>query len=168
MWTGEVTLRAHAGMSKQPQKWRSQNGFTLIELLVTLAVLGMVAMLSLPYVSGGSGAVGLVSDARMLASRFRAAREIALATRSSTVVTIDLVRSEVHGPSDWPSSVLTAVERLSVNTARGRVTDESARFTFGPDGGSSGGVVVLKDGSRVRSVRVDWLTGAVSISEAAQ
>ncbi len=155
-------------MKKKPQTWRSRNGFTLVELLVTLAVLAMVAMLSLPYVSGGRSALGLASDTRVLASRFRAAREIALAKRSSIVVTLDLVRPAVHGPADWSSYDLTAVEHLSVNTAKGKVTGETAQFTFGPDGGASGGVVVLQDGPRARSVSVDWLTGTVSISEAVQ
>jgi general secretion pathway protein H len=142
------------------------NGFTLLELLVTLALLGMIATLSLPYVSGGRSAAGLLSDTRELASRLRAAREIALATRSSTVVTIHLVKPRVDGPGEVSPYIFTAAERVSVSTAKGQETGESARITFMPDGGSSGGVVMMQDGARTRVVRVEWLTGTVSVSEA--
>lgn len=159
---------AYLGLDKGPPRWRSDNGFTLIELLVTLAVLGLIAMLSLPYLSGGQGAAGLSSDARLLASRFRAAREIAVSARASTVVTIDLVKAEVHGPGDWASFRFTTAERVSAATAKGHVSGPSAQITFWPDGGSSGGVVILEDGTQTRSVRVQWLTGTVSISEVVQ
>jgi general secretion pathway protein H len=150
------------------QAWQTENGFTLVELLVTLALLGMIAALSFSYISGGSNAAGLNSDARMLASRFRAAREMALAARSDTAVIIDLVRPGVRGPGDWSAYTFTAAERVTVTTAKGRTTGESAQISFGPDGSSSGGMVVLESGIRMRHVSVEWLTGTVSITEGAQ
>jgi general secretion pathway protein H len=147
---------------------RSQNGFTLVEMLVTLALLGLIAMLSFPYLSGGKGSVGLTSDARVLASRFRAAREMAIATRSKTAVIIDIVRPGVRGPGSLSEYVFTTANHVSVTTARGMVTGETAPIMFSPDGGSSGGEVMLDGGSEVRRVRVEWLTGAVNITGAVQ
>jgi general secretion pathway protein H len=154
----------HSNVGNRPQPWRSEDGFTLVELLITLALLGLIAVLSFPYVSGGKSAAGLTSDARVLASRFRAAREMALAARAKTFVIIDLVRPGVRGPEGLAVHDFGAAERVSVTTAKGQVTGESAQITFGPDGGSSGGVVVLENGPQLRSVKVEWLTGTVSIT----
>lgn len=151
---------------RRPQSRCREEGFSLLELLVSLALLGALTLLSLPYVSGPGGALGLRSDARFLASRLRAARALALANRINATVGIDLAVPGVSGPGDDGKVRFAAVRRVRVVTGKGQETGPVVYIAFLPDGGSSGGEVVLEASEQHVSMRVDWLTGAVTISEA--
>ena len=159
---------AQESVQKQSRSWQSQSGFTLLELLVTLALLGLTATLCLPYISARHGAAGLAAEARVLASCLRAARETALTTRSNTTVTIDLIRPALRNLKGWSDYHFATAERVSVINAKGKVMEQSALITFGPDGSSNGGLVILEGAARSYIVKVEWLTGTVSMSEALQ
>ncbi len=131
-------------------------------MLVSLAVVALAAVVALPQLSSGGGAVKLGADARVLAARLREAREMALATRTVTAVTLDLTAPGITGPGAESGYRLASVARLSLRTAHGLVTDGAGQITFDPAGGSSGGDIILQAGSLTRVVRVEWLTGAVS------
>ena len=155
-------------ITKLPRSWGSQSGFTILELLVTLALLGLSATLCIPYMSARHGAAGLAADARVLASYLRAARETALTTRTNTTVTIDLIRPGLRDLKGWSDYHFATAERVSVINAKGKVMEQSALITFGPDGSSNGGLVILEGAARLYRVKVEWLTGTVSMSEALQ
>lgn len=141
-------------------------GFSLLEILVTLTLACALALLVLPGLAPGASGVELSADARVLASRLRAAREIALATRQNTAVTLDLVTPGLRGPAADTSYRLRAVEAILVRTAKGMASSGQVVIAFMPDGTSTGGDITLLHGSQRRLVRVAWLTGQVSIGGA--
>ena len=59
-----------------------------------------------------------------------------------------------------------AIELLTV--AGERRSGARGDIRFNPDGSSSGGRITLTDGNRVMMVGVDWLTGRVSVADAAR
>lgn len=136
-------------------------GFTLVELLVCLALMAMLAMASLPYLTDGGRALRLASDGRVLAALLRSARERALAARQPVAVRFDLAARSVAVEGAPDSYRLSAAEQLRVVTARGQAEGQEAVLVFQPDGGSSGAWIVIAAGGIRRSLRVDWLTGAV-------
>ena len=56
---------------------------------------------------------------------------------------------------------------LTMTTATGGPPRPLGAITFTPDGSSSGGRVVLVAGHNAVAVVVDWLTGRVSVADAA-
>ena len=57
------------------------------------------------------------------------------------------------------------VELFTAHTEQ--ISDDAGNIRFFPDGSSTGGEIVLGDGRSKFHVQVDWLTGRVSILDAA-
>ena len=169
MRTGGRERASAARMSGTCSGGRPQQavrGLTLLELLVTMALLSLVAVISLPYVTRSNGAARLDGDARALASRLRAAREEALSSRLQMSVVIDLAEPGLRGSGGQASYRFQSVDRIEVMTGKGIVTTPNAIIDFRPDGSSSGGVILLHAGAKKMRVTVQWLTGSVNTSEA--
>jgi general secretion pathway protein H len=130
---------------------RSEAGFTLIEMIVVIAVVGLIAGLVLmrqPWTS-----VGFEREAtqRALADALRLARSRAIAQNRNVSVVTGAAGFSVDGS---PLRTLPARQTLS-----------ASQITFMPDGGSSGGTIVLAAGQRRIAVAVNWLTGRVGVSD---
>jgi general secretion pathway protein H len=129
----------------------NQAGFTLIELIVVIVIMAMVAglvMVKQPWHSAG-----LNTDAtlRALMNGLRMARSRAIAQdREIEVVTANGGFS-IDGATPW---AVPADETLS-----------ASQVVFMPDGGSTGGTVLLVAGPRRIVVEVNWLTGRVRSRE---
>lgn len=130
---------------------RSEAGFTLIEMIVVVAVVGLIAALVLarqPWTS-----VGFEREAtqRALADALRLARSRAIAQGRDVSVLTGAAGFSVDG---GPVTALPAREVLS-----------ASRIVFMPDGGSSGGTIVLASEQKRIAMTVNWLTGRVRASE---
>ncbi len=149
----------------RPCRREAAAGFTLIELVVVLAILALAAVLAagaLMPVSPGTAARAAAGE---LASALRLARAQAIAEDRPIGLVLDVAahRYRVGRAAVVP---LPAVLRLSLLTARGEVISGSTgSIRFNPDGSSSGGRIDVAGGSRHISVRVEWLSGRVSIVE---
>jgi general secretion pathway protein H len=137
-------MRARAG---QP----GQAGFTLIEMIVVIVVMALIA--GLVVVRKPWHSVGLDTEAtvRTLTSTLRLARSRAIAQDRDVIVVTGETGFTVDGAS---AAVLPAGEALS-----------AAQVTFMPDGGSSGGSILLASGPRRIAISVNWLTGRVNSRE---
>lgn len=151
--------RCRAGRLPLPRS----NGFTLVELLVCLAIASVLAVMSLPYVAGGAGRMRLESEARGVAALLRGARERALAERQPIAVRIDPATRSVTVDGGRSSYRLSASEQLGLLADDGGAKGFVAAIVFAPDGGSSGGLLVMKAGGHQLTLDVDWLTGAVTM-----
>lgn len=140
------------------------NGFTLFEMLLLLAVLALIATISLPMLREPAPGLQLRAMAYDLVNKLRKARGAAIKSNKDHTMTIDVAarRYWVEGltkPSRIPKQIsvdVATVQREQINGRR-------ARMRFRPDGTSSGGTVILTNGALRAEVRLNWLTGHASL-----
>jgi general secretion pathway protein H len=143
----------------------STGGFTLMELLVVLTILGLALVLAMPTLGRLLPGLEMRAEARDVANVLREARARAIGRNEEVTVVIDLERGilEVGG-----KTALQLSQRISVPISTGDSTSLALARTeirFFPDGTSTGGHLTLAQGERENHVAVDWLTGAVSLTE---
>ena len=134
----------------------AQRGFTLLEMLVVIVLISIAAGLVGFGLQQGlraakeRQAVGQVVEAL----RSTRARAIVSGTTESTV--FDLRNLSVQAPGRpkkyWPAGL-----QVTLHTAE----QAGASVDFYPDGSSTGGHVLLANGSRRWRIDIGWLTGSV-------
>ncbi len=142
-----------------------RQGFTLIELIVVLAVAALIMVVAVPMLSNAVPGVALKGTAREIAAGLRQARGEAIVGNRETTFTVDLARRLYWTTGGGARGSIPEEIGVRVRAARRDMHGTStARFRFFPDGGSTGGRIVLSRGDRSYLVGVDWLTGRVAIS----
>ena len=140
-------------------------GFTLLEMLVVLTILGLAVLLAMPTLERSLPGLELRTEARDVASILREARARAIGRNEVLTMVVDrqarIVRADGKQVAQLNPriAIFTSMEALSSSGT----ADEEIRFF--PDGTSTGADVTLALGGRQKHVLVDWLTGAVSITE---
>ncbi len=126
-------------------------GFTLIEVIVVIVIVSLIGSLILLRHPMQSAGLNFDATQRALTSALRLARSRAIAQDRVVAVVTGPTGFSVDGGGPW---LLPAGETIS-----------SAQLLFLPDGGASGGPVVLAASGRRTAVAVNWLTGRVSLRE---
>jgi len=131
---------------------RREQGFTLIELIVVLVILGLALSLALTHGPVRSPTAEFDSVVRQVTGALRLARSRAIADDRTVAVQF--------APRGFRLDQETAIALGPDLSLSG-----SPLIDFTPDGGSSGGEVVLRMGDRQMVIEVDWLTGRATFSE---
>jgi general secretion pathway protein H len=124
-----------------------QAGFTLFEIIVVIVIMAMVAGLVLVKQPWHSAGLNTEATVQALTSGLRLARSRAIAEDRKVSVLTAARGFSVDGAAVW---VLPSEEALS-----------PSQVVFLPDGGSTGGTILLSVGQRRIAVDVNWLTGRV-------
>ncbi len=136
-------------------------------MLVVLVVMGLLLATIVPGRLGADGPLQLRAAARAMVAGLERSRSLAVVTGAETVFAIDVKARRFQVPGDPAPATLPSEARLSVRTTRGDVvSDGVAGIRFFPDGGSTGGGLVLSAGEQAYRINVDWLTGRVEASDA--
>jgi general secretion pathway protein H len=133
---------------------RHERGFSLIELIVVLAILSIVAVAVAPLATPWRRGTLIDVAAREVVLGLRAARAAAIYGNKETVFTLDGAAG--HYWSDGAPAPKTLPGRITAAFAPGT---SLGRIRFFPDGGASGGTIVLRDTYRSASIRIDALSG---------
>ncbi|MGM0632251.1 MAG: prepilin-type N-terminal cleavage/methylation domain-containing protein [Pseudomonadota bacterium] len=142
-------------------------GFTLLEVLIVLAILGVAASLIVPNLSG-IGARRFDAQMREAAGLLNHARRMAVVEGHVTEVELLVAEEEDRGPEaergDRGSRYrFSAGMELGWRETPGdRAEPESEiMLRFFPEGGATGGDVLLRDEGRQGVIRVDAFSGRV-------
>jgi general secretion pathway protein H len=144
------------------RKSPAQSGFTLVEMLVVLGLIAMTAAISLPFAAKSGPAQKLDATASQLTALFQTAQSLAYINNAIATVQFD------RDTKAWTTSMATqrlqldAAVTVVASTIEGEVTEKEIGYRFFPEGGNSGGHIILsRDKDRVE-INLNWLTGAVT------
>lgn len=144
------------------RKQDGQSGFTLVEMLVTMALLGLALAISIPYVAKSGQGQMLDATAAQLASLFRSAQTQSYVSNLMVDVTFDRDKrtwtiARGAAPLRFDDSI-----KVTALTIAEAVSEKRVSYRFFPEGGNSGGRVLLEANSAATEISLHWLTGAVS------
>ncbi|MCW2318877.1 GspH/FimT family pseudopilin [Rhodoblastus acidophilus] len=140
-------------------------GFTLLEMLAALALVALVGSIAAQLLQPKSPRLRLEVAVRGLCGTLRAAQARAAANHEPTLVVIDVGAktyfSSVNGQGRLPSDAT-----ITLTLARNETASGQGGIRFFPDGGASGGDIVLGLEGRSARISVNWLTGgAICVSD---
>lgn len=140
------------------------SGFTLLELLVVLALLGLLAGVVLPRLTTPGIASAADRTVRELANALATARNDAIFRNRESRLVLDVAR-RLYAVDGRASERLPGDLSVTIEASEPEVAgDGTAAIRFHPDGSSSGGTIVVQSPEGARhALRVNWLTGRITI-----
>jgi general secretion pathway protein H len=138
-------------------------GFTLVEMLVVLALMSVLLAVSLPYARSAGEAQRLDAETRKLAALLSEARVTALSKGAEAVARFNLDERRADLVGGMRNVDLPDGFDLKVLTAANEIEGREAGIRFFPEGGSTGGKVIVSHMGKERVIAINWLTGAVVI-----
>lgn len=148
-------------ISGSKRQRKSARGFSLVEITIAVAILAALTGLAATSLVPATDRMRLRAEVREIVGLMGDARTRAITTRQTAVFELDAGnRRIVYGE---PAMVrqLPALMALWVNGDEG--SRDRQRIVFYPEGSASGGVFAVGDKNRSIVVRVDWLTGRISV-----
>jgi general secretion pathway protein H len=135
-------------------------GFTLLEMLVVLALIGITMGIVAFGVGKGLHAASERRALAQLVQGLRSARVQAIVSGQPAQARFDLAahRFTTPGQASHPLPTDLAIE-LQTAEALG------AAFEFYPDGGSSGGHILLSQPGKRWRIDIGWLDGSVALRD---
>lgn len=140
-------------------------GFTLLEILVVLAILGFALALVVGYKPPWSRGFDIRTTAAELAMQMRLARSEAIASNRPVALELDLRGHRYQVGTARPQLLPKRLSLQLLTIAGQRKGADIGSIRFNPDGSSTGGRIMLADGSQRIVVGVDWLTGRVGVAD---
>ena len=159
-----VVAKPHNTM--QPRR-HSMAGFTLLEILLVLTIIGMASILVVPNV-GNLDSRSFSAQVRQASSLLNYARRTAVVRGQPSTASFYPVLDDDEIPTlplrssvgSWRSDGASLGFRDS--TDRESEVDALLEITFYPEGGSTGGTLLLAQGAQLVSIEVDPFTGRVA------
>lgn len=139
-----------------------QSGFTLVEMLVVLSLLTLATAVSLPYARASIEARRFEITVQNLSLYLRNAQVAALVGSRDVNVSYNTKAHQFSSTDKQPPLVVSEDIALTFHTIEGHVKDENAGYVFFDTGGNSGGSIDLKRGNETKSIKLNWLTGAIT------
>lgn len=140
-------------------------GFTLLELLIVLLLMAVIFAAAPPLFSSIGLTTELRGSARQLAAGLRLARNEAITEQKVAVLTVDVEQRTFKVAGKTRSLPDDESVKVKLYTAQAELIDNNrGNIRFFPDGSSTGGYVALADGRVEYRVKVDWVTGHISIA----
>ena len=133
-----------------------------------LAVLALVAVMITVFaisIGGRLEKLKISGAAKDVMSALRYTRSQAIVTRSEQFLEVDVEARTIQAPGREPVQLPEQIE-LGLLTAQQELSgSQRGKIRFFPDGGSTGGKVMLATEARQWEVKVSWLTGEIELDD---
>lgn len=141
------------------------SGFALLEILAALAVVALVAAMSLPHLSQANRAMALRVRSAEITALLRHDRNTAMEQGRSVLSAIDPQRGTVFSGASGRKVGLPDGTVMRIESS-GRLQAASRRgFVFQADGRALGGVLSIEGTDVTYRIAVNPLTSGVTLSE---
>ena len=128
--------------------------------------MGLLMAAVLPGRMFGHQGMAVRLAARDIVAGLERTRSLSLQTGQEAVFGLDLDRRRFEVPGDRAPTSLPEGVTLALRTVRGEAASQAVGgIRFFPQGGSTGGGVVLSGAGQVYRISVSWLTGAVELRD---
>jgi general secretion pathway protein H len=154
--------------------WRAGNragtssaeaGFTLVELLAVMSIMAMLIVAVSSIYRSPSPRAEVKAAATLVAARMRDLRASAMTVGDERLAIIDVDGRALRFSDGRPPLQLSRKVALSVTGAESEASSATkAGVRFFPNGSSSGGTIQIQAEGQRYEVRVNWLTGRVSLA----
>jgi general secretion pathway protein H len=151
-------------MTQAASRSGREGGFTLLELIVVVAIVALAGLAVLPRLSSVAARQEIKAAAARLAAEMRTARADSMRSMRDATVLVDLERRRFAREPDGSLESLPQGIDIGVHEDGLEWAGRARRVRFRSDGTATGGVVVLRDGNSAVRIRVDALSGAVTMS----
>ena len=139
-------------------------GFTFLELMVVLGILALLGALAVPQLAAARGPTA-ERIARDLVTSLRDARLAAITQHRMSIFFLDLAQHSYGIEGVAAARRLPADSHLEMWTVADRAAATRGTVEFYPQGGASGGRILVERGGKRSLVTVDWLDGSVVRAE---
>lgn len=150
-----------------------QQGFSLLELLVVLSIIAMAAALVIPRLGGTEGRDFRLKTAEAKSVLNHARRLAIVQGRTIKAQFFFQKKANVDQSLDKKTKIKQKKQKLhwysqgiDVSFNGNAVHEDLAiAITFFPEGGSTGGKFIFRQGKRLRALQIDSLTGRMHFIE---
>lgn len=143
----------------------NEAGFTLVEILAVMSIAAIAVGAISFALRNPSPEMKAKNAAMMTASRLRDVRATAMARGEERVVQIEPVKRLIRSADGRPDLRLDPSLDIAVTSADGeRGSAHAAGIRFFPNGSSTGATITIGSRHAVYELRVNWLTGRVSMA----
>ena len=156
-------------LAKRVTSFHFSKGFTLLELLLVLSIIAMASILVVPNL-GSLESRTFGAQVREAKSLLNYARRIAVVSGQPSTASFYVGRQDIDRDSEisparssvgrWQSS--GAAVRYRDSTDGEIEVEEKIEITFYPEGGSTGGTLLLSWEDQIVNIVVDPFTGRIS------
>ena len=139
-------------------------GFTLVEMLVVLSLVALLLVISLPYSTSSGEARKLDATSQIIAAKLRETQISSLSSNRERSLTVDIKKGLLIQTNPDKTFELPEGIGMSIITSNNEIMKDAGAFRFFPDGGSTGGKIILSKGENRREIVISWLTGGIVVT----
>jgi general secretion pathway protein H len=142
---------------------RGARGFSLVEITIAVAILAALTGQAATSLMPATDRMRLRAEVREIVALMGDARTRAITTRQVGVIELDAGSARIFYGE--PALVRQLPTMMSLRVTGEEGSRNRQRIVFYPEGSASGGAFEIADRNRSIVVRVDWLTGRISVDE---
>ena len=136
-------------------------GMSLLEMLLVVALIALVGLLTVGIFSRGTAGMQLRGAGKEIASQLRLARTRAIASGEPQRFVVMPAAHRWQGADGRDGTLPPQLQVTFEGAAQLQQRPGEGVIEFHPDGGSSGGLIGLRQGDVRWTLRVGWLMGEV-------